>query len=52
LQFKNERNRSEFRPEECARNAKRFSKERFRKEFGAVMQDIWERFQRGEALFL
>jgi glycosyltransferase involved in cell wall biosynthesis len=45
-----ERNRSEFRSEECARNAQRFSKERFRKEFGAVMQDIWERFQRGEAL--
>ncbi len=45
-----ERNRSEFRSEECARNAQRFSKERFRKEFGAVMQEIWERFQRGEAL--
>ena len=45
-----ERNRSEFRSEECARNAQRFSKERFRREFGAVLQDIWERFQRGEAL--
>jgi len=45
-----ERNRSEFRPEECARNAQRFSKERFQQEFGAVIQEIWERFQRGEAL--
>jgi glycosyltransferase involved in cell wall biosynthesis len=45
-----ERNRSDFSPEDCARNAQRFSKERFRKEFGTVLQDIWERFHRGEAL--
>src|SRR5215211_5527050 len=45
-----ERSRSEFRPEACARNAQRFSKERFQQEFGAVIQEIWERFQRGEAL--
>ena len=45
-----ERNRSAFKAANCARNAQRFSKERFRKEFGAVLQEIWERFQHGEAL--
>ena len=44
-----ERNRSEFKPEECARNAQRFSKERFQQEFEAVMQELRESFQRGEA---
>jgi glycosyltransferase involved in cell wall biosynthesis len=43
-----ERNRSEFRPDDCTRNAQGFSKERFQKELGAVMQEIWESFQRGD----
>jgi len=40
----------EFRPEACWRNAQRFSDERFRQEFKATVEGLWEKFQRGEGL--
>ena len=40
----------EFEPEHCRRNAERFSEARFREEFQATMERLWNDFQRGERL--
>jgi len=40
----------EFRPEACWRNAQRFNDERFQQEFKATVEELWEKFQRGESL--
>lgn len=40
----------EFDPAACRRNAERFGRERFFREFRSVMEELWSRFQRGEGL--
>ena len=40
----------EFESESCRRNAERFRQERFREEFQATMERLWNDFQRGERL--
>ena len=40
----------EFSPENCRRNAERFSRERFGRELREVLEDLWDRFQRSEKL--
>jgi glycosyltransferase involved in cell wall biosynthesis len=40
----------EFKPEVCRRNAERFGHERFRREFEAAVNELWDSFQRGERL--
>lgn len=45
-----EAHEAEFRPEACGANAARFGRERFRREFRSTVEDLWARFQRGEAL--
>ncbi len=40
----------EFDSADCRRNAERFGRERFSREFEAVIGEIWGRFQRGENL--
>jgi glycosyltransferase involved in cell wall biosynthesis len=40
----------EFDPENCRRNAERFGAERFRRELRATVDELWDRFQRGERL--
>jgi glycosyltransferase involved in cell wall biosynthesis len=42
--------RGEFDPADCRRNAGRFGRERFAREFSATLDDLWRRFQRGENL--
>jgi glycosyltransferase involved in cell wall biosynthesis len=39
-----------FRPEICSRNAERFGIERFRRELRGAVEELWNRFQRGERL--
>lgn len=41
---------NEFSPEACRRNAERFSREWFRREFESVLGELWEKFRRGEQL--
>jgi hypothetical protein len=45
-----ETHKNEFLPENCRLNAQRFGRERFHRELTAVMQDLWGKFQRNEAL--
>jgi glycosyltransferase involved in cell wall biosynthesis len=45
-----EAHEGEFEPEACRRNAERFGKERFRRQFRSTMEDLWGKFQRGERL--
>jgi glycosyltransferase involved in cell wall biosynthesis len=45
-----ERNEAEFTPAACRRNAERFGQERFRSELRATVEDLWNRFQRGERI--
>jgi glycosyltransferase involved in cell wall biosynthesis len=40
----------EIRAEACRRNAERFRQERFRQEFRAALEELWNKFQRGEEL--
>ena len=40
----------EFEPETCRRNAERFGQPRFQREFLDTVEDLWDRFQRGEPL--
>jgi glycosyltransferase involved in cell wall biosynthesis len=40
----------EFKSEVCRRNAERFGHERFRREFEAAVNELWDKFQRGERL--
>ena len=39
-----------FRPETCRRNAERFSQGRFQREFRDAVEQLWDKFQRGERL--
>lgn len=39
-----------FRPQVCRRNAERFGQDRFRSEFLSVLEELWDKFQRGERL--
>jgi glycosyltransferase involved in cell wall biosynthesis len=39
-----------FKPEACRRNAERFGQGRFRREFRATVEELWNEFQRGEKL--
>jgi len=45
-----EAHKDEFLPENCRLNAQRFGRERFHRELTAVVQDLWGKFQRNEAL--
>ena len=45
-----ETHKEELRPEVCRRNAERFGQERFRREFEAAVNELWDRFQHGEGL--
>jgi glycosyltransferase involved in cell wall biosynthesis len=45
-----EAHEDEFKPEACRHNAKRFGKEPFQREFRATVEELWNKFQRGEAL--
>lgn len=45
-----EAHEDEFTPEACRRNAERFGKERFQKEFRATIEALWNKFQQGEEL--
>jgi glycosyltransferase involved in cell wall biosynthesis len=45
-----EAHKNEFLPENCRLNAERFGRERFRRELTTVMEDLWAKFQRNEAL--
>ena len=45
-----ENHENEFKPGACHRNAKRFGRERFQREFGSAVEELWDRFQRGERL--
>jgi glycosyltransferase involved in cell wall biosynthesis len=40
----------EFEPHACRRNAERFDRERFHREFRVTVQTLWTKFQRGEGL--
>lgn len=40
----------EFGPENCRRNASRFDRRRFHREFEDVLRELWEKFQNHEAL--
>jgi len=40
----------EFDPTDCHRNAERFGRERFSREFEAALEELWGRFWRGENL--
>jgi glycosyltransferase involved in cell wall biosynthesis len=40
----------EFDPENCHRNAERFGRERFQREFEDVLRELWEKFQIGDAM--
>jgi glycosyltransferase involved in cell wall biosynthesis len=40
----------DFKPEVCRRNAERFGRERFQREFRAAVEELWSRFQGGERL--
>jgi glycosyltransferase involved in cell wall biosynthesis len=44
-----EARKEEFKSEVCRRNAEHFAHERFRRELEAAMNELWDRFQRGEA---
>ncbi len=41
---------SELKPEDCRRNAERFARERFVREFESTMNELWDSFQRGAPL--
>lgn len=45
-----ESNEDGFSPEACRLNAERFGHERFRREFWAVVEGLWNRFQLGQDL--
>lgn len=45
-----ETNEHSFNNMVCRRNAERFGRERFGQEFGAAVEELWDRFQRGERL--
>jgi glycosyltransferase involved in cell wall biosynthesis len=45
-----ERHEAAFKPAACRRNAERFGQERFRRELRAAVEDVWNRFQRGQRI--
>ena len=45
-----EAHEDDFNSETCRRNAERFGSERFQQEFRAIVEELWSRFRRGEAL--
>ena len=45
-----EAHEDDFNSETCRRNAERFGRERFQQEFRAIVEELWSRFGRGEAL--
>lgn len=45
-----EAHQHEFSAETCRLNAERFGQDRFRQEFRAVLEVLWDKFQRGEGL--
>ena len=45
-----EAHEEQFRTEACRRNAERFGQERFQKELRATVEELWSKFQCGEAL--
>jgi glycosyltransferase involved in cell wall biosynthesis len=45
-----EDNEDDFEPEACRRNAERFGKEQFQREFQSTVEELWGKFQRGERL--
>jgi hypothetical protein len=45
-----ENHETKFQPGACHRNAKRFGRERFQREFRSAVEELWDRFQRGERL--
>jgi glycosyltransferase involved in cell wall biosynthesis len=45
-----ESHEAEFESGVCRRNAERFRQERFRQEFRAILEQLWDKFQRGEGL--
>jgi glycosyltransferase involved in cell wall biosynthesis len=45
-----EAQKREVEPEACRRNAERFGQGRFRREFMATLEELWDDFQRGEKL--
>lgn len=45
-----ETHEGEFEPDTCRRNAERFGRERFQREFRTIVEELWRRFQRGERL--
>jgi glycosyltransferase involved in cell wall biosynthesis len=45
-----EAHEDEIASKACRRNAERFGKERFQQELRDILEELWDRFQRGEAL--
>jgi glycosyltransferase involved in cell wall biosynthesis len=42
--------RDEFKPDVCRRSAERFGRQPFQRQFRAVLEELWSRFQRGDEL--
>jgi O-antigen biosynthesis alpha-1,3-mannosyltransferase len=45
-----EAHEDELKPEACRRNAERFGQQRFQREFRTTIEELWSKFQGGEAL--